>query len=571
MIWQAFALVLAFVLPLQPPPSPSPFGAPATSPPGQTAPGQPTPGTSSTDPGTASIKGRIMGQDSGAPLRHAVVQLFSGALHVNLGTMTDSEGRYVFTDLKGGRYNIMASKGGYVRMQYGQKNAQAPGQPVELAAAQALDRIDITLPRGGVITGTIVDDAGEPVTGAIVRPMRYGYFNGSRRIVPGGLADQTDDRGVYRLYGLAPGSYYVMATWSGALNTQPSQDRSGFAPTFYPGTADAGQASRMDVQAGQEVTGVAFQLTTTRTATVSGRVIDSSNQPLSQVTVLLQQATSSSSPLIFGASRFATTNPDGTFRIAAVPPGSYTLVAREGNMAGGPIEMGAVPITIAGADIPGVAVTLSAGATASGTVLIDGGAKASFQPRTLLVEAVSATMTPGMIGRAESRANDDWTFTLKGLFGRDRFYLGDLPDGWAVKAVRLNGQDITDSGADLTGQDRVTGLQIVLTDKLTDLTGMVTGENNQPLTDYTLVIFPVDRQRWTARSRYIRLDRPDQNGRFEIKGLPPAEYFAVAVASIEPGSQTDPDVLDRLSRDATRFTLREGESKSLTMMVAGLQ
>jgi hypothetical protein len=136
-----------------------------------------------------------------------------------------------------------------------------------------------------------------------------------------------------------------------------------------------------------------------------------------------------------------------------------------------------------------------------------------------------------------------------------------------VKAVQYNGQDIIDTGADFRGEDRATGLQIVLTNKLTDLNGMVTDQSNQPLTDYTLVIFPVDSQRWGSRSRYARLVRPDQNGRFETKGLPPSEYYAVAVASIEGGSETDPDVLQQLSAHATKFTIQEGETKSLTLTV----
>jgi hypothetical protein len=229
--------------------------------------------------------------------------------------------------------------------------------------------------------------------------------------------------------------------------------------------------------------------------------------------------------------------------------------------------MGTTPLTVAGADMSGVIVALSHGATITGTITIDGDQKAPFAPKDITVGATAAVFIGVPAGRASDRPNDDWTFELKGLMGTERFYVSDLPDGWAVKTVRDNGQDITDTGADFSGEDRASGLQIVLTNKLTDVAGTVTDESSQPLTDYTLVIFPVDQQRWGSRSRYTRLVRPDQNGRFETKGLPPSEYYAVAVASIEQGSETDPDVLQQLSAHATKFTLEEGESKSLTLNV----
>ncbi|HEY7790320.1 MAG TPA: carboxypeptidase-like regulatory domain-containing protein [Vicinamibacterales bacterium] len=408
MMLPLLAIVLALASPaLQPPPaSPSPFAAPST-PTSQATPGQPNPGETSPDTATASIKGRVLGKDSGAPLRHASVQLYGGTPNVNESTTTDTQGRFTFTELQGGRYTIIATKGGYVSMQYGQKEPLEPGRPIEIAPAQQLDKIDFDLPRGGVITGEIVDDAGEPVTGAVVRPMRYRYIDGGRRLTPWAGAAQTDDRGIYRLFGLAPGTYYVMATWNDTMmNDNASHDQTGYAPTFYPGTADAGLAAPLAVNASQPC------------------------RPCS--------------------------------------PG-FRWAARR-----------AAPTTT---------------------------------------------------GPSRSRAS------------------------W--------GQSGSSSAI---CQEHATGLQIVLTNKLTDVSGVATDENDAPLTDYTLVIFPVDQQRWGTQSRYIRLVRPDQNGRFETKGLPPGDYYAAAVASIEQGSQDDPSLLQQLSNNATKFSLAEGESKTLNLV-----
>ena len=117
----------------------------------------------------------------------------------------------------------------------------------------------------------------------------------------------------------------------------------------------------------------------------------------------------------------------------------------------------------------------------------------------------------------------------------------------------------------------MSGLQIVLTDRLTDVNGIVTDEHNRPLTDYALVVFPTDQTRWGRTNRYTRMTRPDQNGRFDIKGLPPGEYYAVAVASLEEGADSDPDVLQQLVSRSTKFSLREGESKTLNLVAGGLK
>src|SRR4029077_18196609 len=124
--------------------------------------------------------------------------------------LTDDSGTYEITDLPAGRYTLNVSKSGFVSLSYGQRRPLQGGPPVQLPAGQELKSVDFSLPRGGVISGRVVDEDGEAVPGAMVRVMRYQYQQGSRRLTQAGTA-KTDNLGQYRVWGLMPGDYYVNA------------------------------------------------------------------------------------------------------------------------------------------------------------------------------------------------------------------------------------------------------------------------------------------------------------------------------------------------------------------------
>nr|MBA3884746.1 carboxypeptidase regulatory-like domain-containing protein [Acidobacteriota bacterium] len=133
---------------------------------------------------------------------------------------------------------------------------------------------------------------------------------------------------------------------------------------------------------------------------------------------------------------------------------------------------------------------------------------------------------------------------------------------------QLNGQDVTDTGADFRPGEAVSGLDVVLTSRLTLVTGTVTGSNNEPVTDYTVVIFSDDPALWTVpQTRHVTGVRPDQEGRFHVRNLPAGSYYAVAVDYIEQGSWGDPDTLSRLKATASTFSLRDGENKTLDLKI----
>src|SRR5262249_9088852 len=128
-------------------------------------------------------------------------------------TSTGLDGRYEITDLPAGRYIVRVARNGYLGFQYGQRRPLEQGKPLQVANKQVVDNIDFSLPRTSVIRGQITDELADPVAGVPVFAMRMAYFQGRRRLVPmgGGPTTQTDDAGEYRISGLAPGTYFVMA------------------------------------------------------------------------------------------------------------------------------------------------------------------------------------------------------------------------------------------------------------------------------------------------------------------------------------------------------------------------
>ena len=123
---------------------------------------------------------------------------------------------------------------------------------------------------------------------------------------------------------------------------------------------------------------------------------------------------------------------------------------------------------------------------------------------------------------------------------------GRIPDGWSLRSVLQGGVDVTDTGLQFKPGEDVDNVQIVFTARTTQVSGQVTDSKGLPAKDYTVVAFPDDSARWGAFSRYVRTERPDQQGRFLIKGLPAGHYLAAAVDVLENGQETDTEFLEQL-------------------------
>jgi len=526
--------------------------------------------------GTAVLRGQVAALDTGAPIRRAQVRVSAQNLREARLATTDAEGRFEIRELAAGRYTITASKGGFVTLQYGQRRPGESGTPLELADGQVLDKLLIGLPRGSVISGRVTDEFGEPVTNAAVVAMRYAYAGGTRRLVPAGARDTTDDQGHYRLFGLPPGDYLVSANLRTREVTDPGDDPSGYAPTYFPGTSNAGEAERVRLDLAQENSGVSFALVATRLVGVSGQVLSSTTGgPPAGGLVVLRPAGGGRGAAAFMPGGGARLDASGAFRIANVAPGRYVLQARAGAR-GSEGEFARLDITVGAEDVSGLTLVTAPAGRVSGIVITDTGAPlpSSGQPIQVTARPVAPDAMPGFGGGfggggggGGGRISSTGTFELGNLTDA-RLIRVSAPQGWMLKAVTLNGQDLTDTPIDVPPGQHLAGLRVEITQKIGAVTGTVVDARKQPVLDATVVLFPADERLRTVQSRFTRTARPDQQGTFRITGLPPGDYRAVALQGLEDGQDGDPDFLASIEDLATRLALEEGESRALTLELA---
>ena len=130
-----------------------------------------------------------------------------------------------------------------------------------------------------------------------------------------------------------------------------------------------------------------------------------------------------------------------------------------------------------------------------------------------------------------------------------------------------DGFDVTDASINFKGGD-VEGIEVVLTQQTTDLAGTVADGLGAPIKDYVVMVFAEEAAHWAPPTRFIRTARPDQDGRFSIRGLPPARYVAVALEYADPTNDRTTERLELLKTIGTSFSLEAGESKSLDLTLS---
>jgi carboxypeptidase family protein len=509
-------------------------------------------------PPTATIRGRVTAADTGQPLPRAEVWLHqvdsagpdvSATKLENRSASTDVDGRYEFKNLGAGRYFISVNRPPYVR--------SMPMKAGELRAGETLDQVDFTLPRGGVITGRILDEFGEPLPGLEMSAMRMQMMNGKRQLVETGGRESTNDNGEFRIYGLEPAQYCVRAMWRRMGGGDPtSPDRSGYPLTFFPGTTNEAEAQRFTIAAGQTVDGLVMALSPIKTARVEGMVVDVNGRPLGNTFLDLLQTGANRNFIGRQAVR-----PDGTFTFTNLTPGDYVLQtqttpSRE--------AVAMLKLTVGSEDIKDLRLVALPLATLSGRIVVD--------PSTPPPRALSLMVTPEDQPMTRStrpeKVADNLTFRLTATPGRNRIVPTELPPGWMMRSVRVNGVDTIDDGFDVKPGEKITGIDVELTAKTAAITGLVKNTRGEPAKGCTLVIFPTDSRKWKPGGRHLRMSRTDQDGRFNVSGLPSGDYYAIALEAA-PGAPdwTDPEYLERLRGKATSVSVDEGETKPVDLRI----
>ena len=548
--------------------------------------------------------------DTGRPIKRARVFLSAAEIPGGRGMLTDDNGAFDFTDLPAGRYTINASKSGYIQLSYGQRRPLQAGTPLQLLDGQQLKGIDFALPHGGVISGRVSDESGDVMPGVTVRCMRYQYQQGDRRLVPAGQG-QTDDRGVYRVWGLNPGDYYVSAVarneglggrgipaaaapavadalggrggaggrgagagaaaaWIRLCRWRPDdQDQLMYAPTYYPGVGAAAEARAVTVGVSQEVVDIDFGLQLVRTARVSGHVENPDGSWTAQGNVNLSpQGNVRNGGL--GKNFGGRIGWDGQFSIANVPPGLYTLRARN-NDRDAPLST-SQPLSVSNGDVSNVIVVLQTGGSVSGTLVFQPGSTSPPTDLTQVRITAPSTEPDDNAGPTPNpRVNRDGTFTIDGVSVGSHLFRpngGGGLRGWNLKSVTIDGRDVTDIPISIRSGQKINNVVMTFTDKVNEINGSVTDAQGGAVTEYTVLAFSTNSAVWRPQSRQIATARPDQTGMFKIRNLPAGDYYVVTVDPSEQGEWFDPAYLDQHRAGAARVTLGDGDVRTQDFRVS---
>jgi hypothetical protein len=578
----------------------------------------------STDEHSAVVSGRVIDAGTGHPIAGVVVTPAGSAVPPPLGpvsnpviarVLTNGEGWFVVRGLRTGSLVLTATKGGYADATYGQRRPGGSTQPIPIKDDGRVSDLQIRMWKHAAITGTIVDDAGEPAVATRVTAYMRGHVAGQRRFAEAASAE-TDDRGVYRIAGLTPGDYVVAIESTGTLEPVPLAAGGAivFPSTFYPAAPAAAQAAIVTLASGDERVGVDIQAHAVRAVHVSGTLIAGGSPPSFTIVRLLPAA---ADELIEPRNAAATvTDVSGSFIFPAVPPGDYLLEVARPPRPDAPSEPGTrvtiapgtgaatvsgavstssdlpaptpippdatlcaeMPVTVGERAIDNLVVPLGPGPRLTGRVEFDG---ASGQPTGPTLATIRIFLDPADGSRLPDRTlalftghpDENGEFATYGVPpGRYVVGVGGPPAGWFLESVTYQGRDISDTPIELGTKD-ATGVVITYTDRPARIAGSVAGPQG-PASDSVVLVYPTDQDAWAMSGsvpRRMRTARVKPSGDFAIAGLPAGDYYVVAVREEGLADWQDPALLQALTRVAQQVTVNEGESKAVSLSAAEIR
>lgn len=546
--------------------------------------GRTTPSATTVPSGTAVLGGHVA-DDDGRPVRFAHVVLIGTVGGFAKVTSTDADGKFTFANLPADRYTLGVSKPPYLAMVAGAKRPGRPGTAIAVANGQKITNVSVRMVTGGAITGVITDEKGQPGVGAMVGAFQWRMQNGERTLVSAGNMASSDDEGRYRIYSLLPGEYFVSAMRQGlpqttrALTVQevdaalegrtvpvpPPPAPLRFAPVYFPGTTRAGDAVPITVNAGEERNNADIRLELVTTSRVEGTVVTAAGQPASQMIVIMASAPGS----VLQTAMTTRVTPDGRFQIPNAQPGSYVLIANPtGPLAG---QFARAAIEVAGADIVGVQLALRPAMTMTGRLAFDAAPAPDVTGRRIPFRALGG-LGASVGGPQLAPTDKAGTFTVSNLTPGRYVLGGPLAFGattdtmtWTLQSVVIDGRDVTDLPIEI-GDAAPKDVVVTYTGKWQELSGRLQSQSGAPVSDYTIIVFPEDRNYWIHGTRRIVVTRPGTDGSFTLSGkglttLPPGKYLLAAVTDVARDEQFDPAFLAQIVPAAVPLTLGSGEKK----------
>jgi protocatechuate 3,4-dioxygenase beta subunit len=515
------------------------------------------------------ISGRVVTAAEGTPLassRVALIPEHERRESQVYAAVSDSSGQFKISDVPAGRYRFLATHTGYVDQHY-QATGGDTGAILALQAGQEVKDVLFRMTLAAVFTGRINDEDGDPMAlmqvVALRRPTdeetddQDDSRSTGQELLPAGIA-QSDDRGQYRIFGLKAGEYYIRAVddyepmnhviigseWEvrRALGSQ-------YAPVYYPGVTQIGQAKLLVLSPGEEAQ-VDFVLRRIKMVQISGRVIGADGKPATDAYLYLEELP----PGDYGVS--TETDSKGEFRMKGVAPGSYLLHAQQHSSEEANYHA-SQKIEVGSDNIDSIMLALGRGVNFLGRLDVSGSG-------TIRFERMSISLTSHGDGTAGAwaRVKKDGTFQLLDVpDGTFSFDMNGLEEGWYVKSVRVGTTDLLANGLEVEKGEVVGTIQVVVSNGGSELVGLVT-QDDKPMVGARVRITPDPETRYNHLR--TRSANTDQSGHFSFIGIAPGQYHVIAKAS-------GPAREDDAASDPKSASVAEHDHKTIELTVASPQ
>jgi protocatechuate 3,4-dioxygenase beta subunit len=505
------------------------------------------------------VGGTVLSKVTGEPLKKVGVELTSlsstGQQGKTLEAITDANGQFLIEHVRPGRFNLSVSREGYLRQEYGQQEGATSGAILTLAAGEKMTDLIFRLQKTAVITGRVVDEDGEPMVRVSVEVLRRRMVDGSPKFSPMGI-ETTDDQGTYRIFGLPPGKYFVRVTPSGNDHTMVmvgggDQDeeestpppKSEYPETYYPGTTDPARAAAIDVKAGDEIPRIDFSITPRDAAKkfrVRGHVTDTLAVPAQGFIQIMAIPRNGDDLNLSGRFMAQPNQKTGNFELDQVPPGAYIVEAML--LGTGKPHTAEQDVEVTTADVDSVSLAITAGAEIPGRVTFEGSDAGAASSGNVTVSAFPERRGAPFAGVAQATLKPDGSFVLSEV-GDGRYVIRIYSKCLEcyLKSASATGVDLIAQGLTISGGTGPNEIDLVYSSNTGKLTGTVTDADGLPLPGaYVTLVKDTGPREADSEPKD---GTTDQYGKFEISGIPPGRYKALAWAKPDADSDSynDPD------------------------------
>ncbi|MCX6625476.1 MAG: carboxypeptidase-like regulatory domain-containing protein [Acidobacteria bacterium] len=511
---------------------------------------------------TASLEGTVLDSVTGAPVAGARVVLENRVKRSEYHVLTDSQGQFAFHGAAPGKYKLLADKNGYVHVVFGGRRSELDeeGEPLPLAPDEKRSGVELRMIPAAVLAGRIVDNTGEPMPGLFVVAGRMGHEGRGRRLkIAKHSLMVTNDRGEYRLFGLPPGKYYLIAAglqdfFGLFMRDSQSEVEMGTAPPkeklgtqYFPGVPDPAQAIILELRAGEEKAGVDFRYDYTPLVSVRGRVTVPAVCPGNVSVHAGPEIRAEQEDSI----QFAITA-DGSFEVRGVSQGSWRISANSQDQKSA-CSSETVTVQAGASGAGGVALALRPAVELSGVVRMESEPGFRFQKARVYFEMFEADGENHAEIKADGRFNtrlspENWTFGVIGAAGNA-----------FIKSARLGATDVLESGLNLISGTPGGELEIVLSSAGAQVEGSVSNASGRPARRAIVVLAPEAHLR--AHGRLFYRATADEEGRFSLRGIAPGEYKLFAWNDVEGEAYRDPGFLRDDEANGEKVVLGENQVK----------